>query len=302
MAQQQTENINDIQSNENTLNESKNLQNGVENKNVSQNYRINTVGTVVGMSEQKSKSPGAVGANNGNGGPPQPIDHMPGPIHSYGEHPSSGHLPPENKDDPHNMYGPPHPMHHPQPQGYSRYHDPNIPPDMYGRYGTVGGKPISMIPPNRPPQRYMSAPGQPAQSPQPQQTGQQPPQGQTPTLNSLLQSHPPSHNRYPNSYDPHQQVPPPPNPSQAPPQQQQSQQQAPPPPPQGYGQNWAPQPRPYSPQPYRPPPIPVSEMFCLIKCLLHLASELVVMCLLFRLRINGKLKRNISRDFFIFFF
>ncbi|XP_037039675.1 trithorax group protein osa isoform X4 [Bradysia coprophila] len=262
MAQQQTENVNDIQSNENTLNESKNLQNGVENKNVSQNYRVNTVGTVVGMSEQKSKSPGAVGANNGNGGPPQPIDHLPAPIHPYGEHPSSGHLPPENKDDPHNMYGPPHPMHHPQPpQGYSRYHDPNMPPDMYGRYG---GKPTSMIPPNRPPQRYM--PG-PAQSPQPQ-PGQQQPQGQTPTLNSLLQSHPPTHNRYPNSYDPHQQAPPPPNPSQSPqsqqqqqqqqqqqPQQQQPQQQAPLPP-QGY-QNWAP--RPYSPQPYRPPPIPTNS-------------------------------------------
>ncbi|KAJ6633558.1 hypothetical protein Bhyg_16344 [Pseudolycoriella hygida] len=135
MAQQQTENINDIQSNESTLNESKNLQNGVENKIVSQNYRVNSVGSVAGMSEQKSKSPGAVGANNGNGGPPQPIDHMPGPMHSYGEHPS-GHLPPDSKDDPHNMYGPPHPMHHPQPpQGYSRYHDPNMPPDMYGRYG-----------------------------------------------------------------------------------------------------------------------------------------------------------------------
>ncbi len=264
MAQQQTENVNDIQSNENiTLNESKNLQNGIENKNVSQNYRVNTAGTVVGMSEQKSKSPGAVGANNGNGGPPQPIDHVPGPIHPYGEHPSSGHLPPDSKDDPHNMYGPLHPMHHPQPpQGYSRYHDPNMPPDMYGRYG---GKPTSMIPPNRPPQRYLPGPGQPTQqSPQqPPQQGQQgqPPQGQTPTLNSLLQSHPPSHNRYPNSYDPHQQAPPPPNPSQQPPQtqqQQQQQQQQGPLPPQGY-QNWAP--RPYSPQPYRPPPIPVSEFF-----------------------------------------
>lgn len=85
------------------------------------------------------------------------------------------------------------------------------------------------------------------QSQPPQQQTQQPqgpPIGQTPTLNSLLQSHQSGgnvpqgpHNRYTNNYELSQ--------------QQMPQQGVPPQPPQGYGsqQNWSPsQQRPYSPQ------------------------------------------------------
>ncbi|XP_026475128.1 trithorax group protein osa isoform X4 [Ctenocephalides felis] len=105
---------------------------------------------------------------------------------------------------------------------YARYHDPNADP-----YVARGGKPG--MPPVRPPQRYLSG----------QSISQ--PTGPTPTLNSLLQSHPgapPSH-RYLNSYE-----------------------QSP------YGaQGWVPlPPRPYSPQqlgpgqPYRnTSPVPTSR-------------------------------------------
>lgn len=68
---------------------------------------------------------------------------------------------------------------------YARYHDPNA--DPYG--GARAGKPG--MPSVRPPQRYLSG----------QSISQ--PTGPTPTLNSLLQSHPgapPSH-RYLNSYE-----------------------------------------------------------------------------------------------------
>ncbi|XP_063707562.1 trithorax group protein osa isoform X3 [Culicoides brevitarsis] len=199
------------------------------------------------------------------GMPPQGMPPM-GPEH-HQHMPPQGPPPPQNKDDP-NAQMPPGqhwpPMHQQYPP--ARYHhDPNqMPPDPYGHYRQMpGGKPgASMIPPNRPPQRYMPGQGPPpppqqgnppppsqgappnAQGQAPQAPGQQ--QGPTPTLNSLLQSQgnpqqqpQPPHQRYPNSYDPNQQQPPP----------------------QGYGQqNWGPQPpRPYSPQmnpqqSYRPPP------------------------------------------------
>ncbi|XP_037923091.1 trithorax group protein osa isoform X4 [Hermetia illucens] len=188
--------------------------------------------------------------------PPHVMQHYPPPHPSMtqqqgGGPPGSGGPENPNKDDP---YGPPPP--HP----YGRYHhphDPNVGPDPYGRYGhpgmQPGGKP-GIMPPNRPPQRYI--PGQP-------------PQGPTPTLNSLLQSHPPPphgpQHRYPNSYgDPQQQPQQPGQQQQQPPGPQQQQQQPgqqPPPPPQSYGpqQGWAPPPRPYSPQlgpsqQYRTPP------------------------------------------------
>lgn len=237
MAQQQTENLNDINQD---LDGTKNLLNGTDLKSSFPQSRNN-------MSEQKVKSPsGAIGGSNGNpmgGNPPM----IPGGdmMHGYSNDPSSHHPSERQQDDPYGQQQPPPP---PPSSQYARYHDPN---DPYGHYhrigpGGAGGKP--MIPPNRPPQRYMPGnPGPVVGSPVPtsqqqqQQQGQQ--QGPTPTLNSLLQSHPPPTHRYPNNYDP----------------QQQQQQQ---PPPQSYPgpgpqQGWAPPPRPYSPQmgqPYRNPP------------------------------------------------
>ncbi|KAL9896206.1 trithorax group protein osa isoform 2-T6 [Glossina fuscipes fuscipes] len=225
--------------------------------------------------------------------PPHP-QHMPphpgqggpgGPPPNTVEHP--------NKDDygQSPLGGPPPPPpggHHPV---YGRYHhaDPTIDPYRYGhaplqqQAPPPGGKPQQSLPgtgagissPGRPPpQRYI--PGQP-------------PQGPTPTLNSLLQSShppPPPQHRYTNSYDPqqHPQQPPPPQQQQQQPpqtgaggpQQQQpggpTQSGPPPPPPHSgppppphqapYGAQqgvWAPPPRPYSPQlgpsqQYRTPP------------------------------------------------
>lgn len=179
------------------------------------------------------------GSGNNNSGNNEPQSHQygsePGLMHYQSPPiPPPQHAPTEhpNKDDPYSQGNPgaPHP--------YSRYHgDPNAPSDPYGRYGHVamqGCKPTPMMA-NRPPQRYI--PGQP-------------PQGPTPTLNSLLQSHPPPHqtHRYPNSYDP---------------QQQSALQQQNPSQPYGQQQSWAPPPRPFSPQlgpaqSYRSAP-PVSE-------------------------------------------
>ncbi|XP_075146944.1 trithorax group protein osa isoform X2 [Haematobia irritans] len=223
--------------------------------------------------------------------PPHP-QHMPphGPPPSSsqnpGEHPQKD-VGAEYAQSPHG--GPPPPMpggHHPM---YGRYHhgDPAMDPYRYGhspmQQPPPGGKPQQSAPgggpgigsPNRPPpQRYI--PGQP-------------PQGPTPTLNSLLQSShpPPPQHRYTNSYDPQQppqQQPPPPQ-SQPPPQSgptggpqpQGGQSGGPPPPPPQHGgppppshqphqspyggqqAGWAPPPRPYSPQmgpsqQYRTPP------------------------------------------------
>ncbi|XP_062714547.1 trithorax group protein osa-like isoform X2 [Aedes albopictus] len=281
------------------------LQNGTDTHQGGKNSQSSPI-----MGGEKTKSP--VTGGNGGPAPTSPASGPPHPPHpgsenAPGMHPyeSSGHhMPPtsnasgptdpntNNKDDMHH-----HPQHHPmhqqhpqhhqhqmygqppmQHQQYPRYHhDPNMPPggpaDPYAHYrmgAAPGGKPGSMIPPSRPPpQRYMQGPG-PGQPPQ-HPGGQT--QGPTPTLNSLLQSHPPppphgGQHRYPNSYDPNQpqqqQTPPPPGPGQPP--GQPGQQQHPPSgqPPQSYGthqqQGWAPPPRPYSPQqmgsqqPYRPPP------------------------------------------------
>ncbi|XP_055677490.1 trithorax group protein osa isoform X4 [Lutzomyia longipalpis] len=211
--------------------------------------------------QQKVKSP------PGNG-PPMDPSAMPPHHHPYSEPPGGHGMPPGSapppggppppppdgmmsgggKDDgPTGLY-PGHPAQYQQ-----RYHDPNVIPqnDPYSHYRVVSGGKPTMIPPSRPPQRYMPSPGGPGNPPGAQVVPGQPPQGPTPTLNSLLQSHPPAQHRggYPNSYD-HQQPP---------------QQHPPPPPPQSpYGphqaQGWAPPPRPYSPQmggpgqPYRPPP------------------------------------------------
>ncbi|XP_055546212.1 trithorax group protein osa isoform X2 [Wyeomyia smithii] len=308
MAQQQTEineslgKANDIGADQQQTNKSSNLQNGTDTQPGGKNSQS---GPVMGGEKAKSLSGAAAGGNGGNA-PSSPASAPPHPPHpgsenAPGMHPyeSSGHhMPPtsnagsadpNNKDEIHH-----HPQHHPmhqqhpqhhqhqmfgqppmQHQQYPRYHhDPNMPPgDPYAHYrmsASPGGKPGSMIPPNRPPpQRYMQGPGGPGGHPPGQHPGHpgQPTQGPTPTLNSLLQSHPPGQHpqhRYPNSYDPNQPQPPPsPGPGQpgAQPGQQQPQQQPPPgQPPQPYGhqQSWAPPPRPYSPQmgsqPYRPPP------------------------------------------------
>ncbi|XP_067646631.1 trithorax group protein osa isoform X2 [Eurosta solidaginis] len=158
---------------------------------------------------------------------------------------------------------PPPGGHHPV---YGRYHhpDPNIDPYRYGhtpmQQAPPGGKPQQQPGPPTGPGGGIASPNRP---PQQRYIPGQPPQGPTPTLNSLLQSShppPPPQHRYANSYDPQQQ--------QQVAQQQQQQQggpqgpHGPPPPPhQPYGgqQGWAPPPRPYSPQlgpsqAYRTPP------------------------------------------------
>ncbi|XP_055644200.1 trithorax group protein osa isoform X2 [Toxorhynchites rutilus septentrionalis] len=289
----------DIGVDQQQTNKTSKLQNGTDTLHGGKSYQS---GPVMGGEKAKSPASGSSGGNGGTATAPPPGSGPPHNPHSGSEgapgmHPyeSSGHhMPPtsnagptdpntNNKDEMHHhplhqqhpqhhqhqMYGHP-PMQH---QQYPRYHhDPNMPqggPDPYAHYrmgATSGGKPGSMIPPSRPPpQRYMQGPGPGGPGGQPPQhpghAGQQPP-GPTPTLNSLLQSHPPPHpqHRYPNSYDPNQpQQPPPPSPG--PPGAQPGQQQQPPgQPPQPYGhqQGWAPPPRPYSPQmgsqPYRPPP------------------------------------------------
>ncbi|XP_058447429.1 trithorax group protein osa isoform X4 [Malaya genurostris] len=294
MAQQQTEineslaKANDRGADQLQTKKSSNLQNGTDTQQGGKNSRS---GSVMGGEKAKSLAGAAAGGNGGttspSSGPPHPphpgSESAPG-MHPY--EPSGHHMPPgsnagpvdpNSKDEMHH-HPQHHPMHHPQHhqhqlygqspmqhQQYPRYHhDPNMPPgDPYAHYrmgAAPGGKPGSMIPPNRPPpQRYMQGPGgQPPQHTAGSHPGQQP-QGPTPTLNSLLQSHPPPQHRYPNSYDPNQPQQPPPAASPGQPGQQQQQQQPPPGPPQSYGhqQSWAP-PRPYSPQmgsqPYRPPP------------------------------------------------
>jgi hypothetical protein len=200
-------------------------------------------------------------------GPPQ--QHIPGQHIAMHPHQQRYH---PHQAGPH---GPPHGMQHPM-----HPHDPNQQQiDPYGHYRGMM--------PTRPPQRYNLPPqGPQGQVPppnaqnvptsaqqQPQQPGAQ--QGPTPTLNSLLQSQPSQQgapqqhqgtpHRYPNTnpYDPYGVPPvsgPPPiaapnsgssSPMTTHSQSQQQQQQQ---------QNWAPPPRPYSPQQYRGPP-PVSFSF-----------------------------------------
>lgn len=240
-------------------------------------------------------------------GPPPPQQHIPG--HHLPMHPHQQRYHP-HQAGPH---GPPHGMQHPM-----HSHDPNQQQQMdpYGHYRGMM--------PTRPPQRY----GLPPQGPQgpvpPQNTqnvptgAQQPPpgaqQGPTPTLNSLLQSQPSpqqgpaqqgAQHRYPNPgpYDPYgppvsgngpPPIPPNSGPSSPMPALSQSQQQ------QQQQQNWAPPPRPYSPQQYRGPP-PVSqtlfyEIKFVIVCLNATGFENEwLVCRLFEwLRHNGKNGEKIS--------
>ncbi|XP_023169709.2 trithorax group protein osa isoform X3 [Drosophila hydei] len=205
-----------------------------------------------------------------HGGPPPPqgplplpLEHTPGVKDEYG----SAHLPPPP--------GVQHPHAHP---AYARYHsgDPNVDPYRYGH-----APPQQPPPGSKPPhqqQQSQGTGGSPNRPPQQRYIPGQPPQGPTPTLNSLLQSSnppPPPQHRYANNYDTqqvanaaaaaaaaqqqHQQsaqqqpgVPPPPLPGHGPPPPQHQQ----------YGAQqggWAPPPRPYSPQlgpsqQYRTPP------------------------------------------------
>ncbi|XP_053964849.1 trithorax group protein osa isoform X3 [Anastrepha ludens] len=189
------------------------------------------------------------GGPGGPGVPQNPGEHS--QKDEYGQSPLGGPPPP------------PPGGHHPV---YGRYHhpDPNIDPYRYGH------SPMQQPPPGGKPQQQPGPPtgpgggiASPSRPPQQRYIPGQPPQGPTPTLNSLLQSShppPPPQHRYANSYDPQQQQ-----------QQQVAQQQQqggpqgphgpPPPPHQPYGaqQGWAPPPRPYSPQlgpsqAYRTPP------------------------------------------------
>ncbi|KAL5273718.1 ARID1B family protein [Megaselia abdita] len=293
MAQQQTENLNDVGGGgggggQQSVEDKKNLQNGTD-------------GTKSPAMNEKIKSPPP---NNGNDGSQQPpMTHQPMPPHHPPPHPShhpydqsmygpppphggpphGQHHPPTNdKDEMNHMYGHGHPPPPPgHPHHYGRYHhDPNM--DHY-RYAhpqmpVPGGKPGGGVPPPG----VIGSPSRPPPQQQQRYIPGQTPQGPTPTLNSLLQSHGPSsqqqqqpppppqqQHRYSNNYDP----PPPGGPQQQPQQQplpptsQSSQNQQPPsqhqpPPPGPYGgpqQGWAPPPRPYSPQmgpsqQYRTPP------------------------------------------------
>ncbi|XP_022216331.2 trithorax group protein osa isoform X5 [Drosophila obscura] len=209
--------------------------------------------------QQQQQHPPHMQHHGGPAPPPGAPEHAPGVKDDYGA--AVAHLPP--------------PHAHP---AYARYHtgDPNMDPYRYGQ-PSPGGKlpqphqqqqpqqqqqqqpPGAGGSPNRPPQQQRYIPGQP-------------PQGPTPTLNSLLQSSnppPPPQHRYANSYDPQQAAS-----AAAAAQQQQQQAGGPPPPPPGHGPpppqhqpspygaqqgGWAPPPRPYSPQlgpsqQYRTPP------------------------------------------------
>ncbi|KAG5681564.1 hypothetical protein PVAND_010983 [Polypedilum vanderplanki] len=192
------------------------------------------------------------------------------PMHAPQQHIPGHHLPmhPHQQRYPHHPHAPPmqHPMHPHDPNQQQQQMDP------YAHYRGMMGP--------RPPQHY-SMPG-----PMPNNTqnvpanaaGAPPQQGQTPTLNSLLQSQPSPQNspqsapphRFgpgPNVYDPYgpptnaaaQSGPPQPPPNSSSPMPQS---QVAPPPPQQNQQNqqgWAPPPRPYSPHQYRGPPPPTGN-------------------------------------------
>lgn len=167
MAQQQNDSLNEIPNNNenNFINDvsNKNYQQNGSNMDSSNNKNVSNPAPPPNMNDQqqqqqqsKGKSPQSTGSNgNGGGIPPSsmppsmndgmhmsPYGHPPMPQHHH--HMSS--IPPEHRQPPHLPPPPSHDeqqlehMYNPQQgQPYGRYHDPNMPVDMYGRYHHPGG-------------------------------------------------------------------------------------------------------------------------------------------------------------------
>ncbi|XP_062127294.1 trithorax group protein osa isoform X1 [Drosophila sulfurigaster albostrigata] len=221
-----------------------------------------------------------------HGGPPPGGPQGPLPLPGGPEHTPGG-----VKDEYGSAHLPPPPQHQHAHPAYARYHagDPNIDPYRYGHAPAQQPPPGSKPPPHQQQQQQQQQPpgagGSPNRPPQQRYIPGQPPQGPTPTLNSLLQSSnppPPPQHRYANNYESQQVANAAAAAAAAQQQQQQQQQQhqqnaqqqaaGPPPPLPGHGPpppqhqpyggqqgGWAPPPRPYSPQlgpsqQYRTPP------------------------------------------------